>query len=71
MTNDKRPREPLGLIILIPAMLVCCLGPILFVSVSFGGLSFFSGFGAYLSIGIFALAAVLATYFFGLKKHGR
>jgi len=67
--QDKQPDSSTGLYILVPALLLCCIGPILFTSASIGGLSFLSGFGAYVSIGIAALAALAALLFIKKKNH--
>jgi hypothetical protein len=67
--RDNQSNGLSGLLILALAMIVCCLAPILFLSVSFGSFSLLSGLGTYLSIGIAALAGVLAMYLFRKEKN--
>ena len=66
--DDNQPNGSSGFLILVPALLLCCLGPVLLASASIGGLSFLSGVGAYLSIGFAALAAIGAIMYFGGRK---
>jgi hypothetical protein len=65
--RDNQSNGLPGFLILALAMIVCCLAPILFLSVSFGSFSLLSGLGTYISIGIAAVAVaagVLTIYFF-------
>lgn len=70
MNDQHHDKEPSGAgfaLIVVPAMLFCCLAPVLLIGGAFGGFTAWLSDGGAVVIGLATVAGALGVYFYKTK----